>query len=266
MAIVDVPSTFHEAPSFPNKAPPFLNDPDGKFERYWNRASFRFSHKLAGHPLFELDSLVKLSRRMPKCADFAYWSNGTEDPGNQWGARGKSLSLQDTIAGIADNNSLVLIKHAWHDEMYGPVLQSCLSEAVKLCGAIMHDDVILGNATILIASPNRVTPYHFDWDCNFLAQIRGNKKLHVFNDTDRTLLTQVELERFCAGDINSGRGGLRAPSRGRRAHPVPRAALGAKWRQRLGGAQHELRAPLGKPQFGPLPGSTLGAPRRPPSP
>ena len=203
MAIVDVPSTFHEAPSFPNKAPPFLNDPDGKFERYWNRASFRFSHKLAGHPLFELDSLVKLSRRMPKCADFAYWSNGTEDPGNQWGARGKSLSLQDTIAGIADNNSLVLIKHAWHDEMYGPVLQSCLSEAVKLCGAIMHDDVILGNATILIASPNRVTPYHFDWDCNFLAQIRGNKKLHVFNDTDRTLLTQVELERFCAGDINS---------------------------------------------------------------
>ena len=68
----------------------------------------------------------------------------------------------------------------------------------------MHDDVILGNATILIASPNRVTPYHFDWDCNFLAQIRGNKKLHVFNDTDRTLLTQVELERFCAGDINSG--------------------------------------------------------------
>jgi hypothetical protein len=181
----------------------FLNDPDGKFERYWNRASFRFSHKLAGHPLFELDSLVELSRRMPKCADFAYWSNGTEDPGNQWGARGKSLSLQDTIAGIADNNSLVLIKHAWHDEVYGPVLQSCLSEAVKLCGAIMHDDVILGNATILIASPNRVTPYHFDWDCNFLAQIRGNKKLHVFNGTDRTLLTQVELERFCAGDINS---------------------------------------------------------------
>jgi len=112
MANVDVSSKFHEASSHPNEGPPFLEDADGKFERYWNRASFRFSHKLSGHPLFELDSLVELSRRMPKCADFAYWSNGTEGPGNQWGARGKSLSLPDTIAGIAENNSLVLIKHA----------------------------------------------------------------------------------------------------------------------------------------------------------
>ena len=203
MADVDVTSKIHEAPSPPNEGPPFLNDPGGMFHRYWNRASFRFSHKLAGHPLFELGSLVELSRRMPKCADFAYWSNGTEGVDNHWGARGKSLSLQDTIAGIADNNSLVLIKHAWQDELYGPVLQSCLFEAVERCGSGMRHDVILGNATILIASPNRVTPYHLDWDCNFLAQITGNKKLHVFNGADRTLLTQAELERFCAGDINS---------------------------------------------------------------
>ncbi|MGH6812923.1 MAG: hypothetical protein ACREDM_11480 [Methylocella sp.] len=189
----------------PHKVPPYLYDPGGKFERDWNRASFSFTHKLAGHPLFELESLVALTRRMPKCADFAYWSNGMEGPGNHWGARGKSVSLQDTIAGITDNNSLVLIKHSWQDEVFGPVLQSCLSEAVELCGARMRNDVILGNATILIASPNRVTPYHFDGDCNFLAQITGNKKLHVFNGTDRTLLTQIELERFCAGDINSAR-------------------------------------------------------------
>ena len=203
MANVDVSSKFHKASSHPNEGPPFLEDADGKFERYWNRASFRFSHKLSGHPLFELDSLVELSRRMPKCADFAYWSNGTEGPGNHWGARGKSLSLPDTIAGIAENNSLVLIKHAWQDEVYGPVLQSCLSEAVELCGDQLRDDVILGNATILIASPNRVTPYHIDWDCNFLMQIAGDKKLHVFNGADRTLLTEAELEGFCSGNINS---------------------------------------------------------------
>jgi len=59
------------------------------------------------------------------------------------------------------------------------VLQSCLSEAVELSGEQLRDDVILGNATILIASPNRVTPYHIDWDCNFLMQIAGDKKLHV---------------------------------------------------------------------------------------
>jgi hypothetical protein len=205
MANVDVTAKFHETPSHLHEGPPFLEDSDGRFDRYWNRASFFFSHKLAGHPLFELDSLVDLSRRMPKCADYAYWSNGTEGPANQWGARGKSLSLQATIAGIADNDSLVLIKHAWQDEVYGPVLRSCLSEAVELCGAQMRADVILGNATILIASPNRVTPYHIDWDCNFLMQIAGNKALHVFNGADRTLLTLAELEGFCSGNINSAR-------------------------------------------------------------
>jgi hypothetical protein len=85
-------------------------------------------------------------------------------------------------------------------------------EAVEHCGADMRHDVILGDATILIASPNHVTPHHFNWDCSFLAQITGNKKLHVFNGTDRTLLTQIELERFCAGDIN---GAVYQPARKR---------------------------------------------------
>jgi hypothetical protein len=229
---------------------------------------FPFPHKLAGHPLFELDSLVELSRRMPNCADFAYWSNGTEDPGNQWGARGKSLSLQDTIAGIADNNSLVLIKHTWHDEVYGPVLQSCLSEAVKLCGVIMHNDVILGNATILIASPNRVTPYHSDWDATSWRKSQATKSCMCSMARIARYLRRSSSSAFAPG-ISIAPYTSRRGKRTRRydgVHIPYRAALGAKRRQHLGGVQHELRAPLGKPQFGHLPGSTLGAPRRPPSP
>jgi hypothetical protein len=32
-------------------------------------------------------------------------------------------------------------------------------------------------------------------------QIAGDKKLHVFNGADRTLLTVAELEGFCSGNI-----------------------------------------------------------------
>ena len=35
-------------------------------------------------------------------------------------------------------------------------------------------------AVILITSPNRVTSYHIDPDCNFLCQLQGEKVLHVF--------------------------------------------------------------------------------------
>ena len=37
--------------------------PAGTFARYCNRHSFRFSHALAQHPLFQLDSLQELSRQ-----------------------------------------------------------------------------------------------------------------------------------------------------------------------------------------------------------
>jgi hypothetical protein len=66
----------------------------------------------------------------------------------------------------------------------------------------MSEDVIVGRATILIASPHRVTTYHMDADTNFLFQIAGDKSFSVFDQTDRTLVPEDELDRYHAGDAN----------------------------------------------------------------
>jgi len=181
----------------------FLADPEGQFSRNYNRAPFMFPHGLKNHELFELSSLVELARRMPDHRD-TYWSNGKVDVADKWEASPDGrLSLVDTIAHIADNNSLVLLKHAEQDPVYGPVFRDFLAKVIELSGDEMRREVLIGEVLILISSPNRLTPYHMDGETNFLVQVVGDKTLSVFDQTDRTLVSEEDRERYHAGDISS---------------------------------------------------------------
>ncbi|MEA3180316.1 MAG: hypothetical protein QOI59_3839 [Gammaproteobacteria bacterium] len=173
-------------------------DPDGVFPRNYNRVDFMFPHGLAGNPLWQLDNLVELSRRMPDHRE-TYWSNGPIAVNNNWEYRqNEKLSLDETMVNIAHNNSFVILKHAEQDPVYGPLLQSVLARIVALSGERMRRDVTIGEVLIMISSPSRVTPYHMDSETNFLLQVAGDKTFYVFDQTDRTLVTDLELERFYA--------------------------------------------------------------------
>ena len=63
---------------------------------------------------------------------------------------------------------------------------------------IMVEDII-----IFVTSPKRKTPYHIDRECNFLLQVRGEKTIHVFDQNDREILSEEELERFWSVDSSS---------------------------------------------------------------
>ena len=52
---------------------------------------------------------------------------------------------------------------------------------MRLAGPAMAEDVLVGRATILIASPHRITAYHIDQDLNYLLQIAGDKSFSVFD-------------------------------------------------------------------------------------
>jgi hypothetical protein len=180
-----------------------LEDPAGQFARNYNRKTFMFAHGLAASPLFELESLVELSRRMPDHRD-TYWSNGRVGVEHGWNAgTGGRLSVQDTIAGIAENDSIVILKHTEQDPVFGPVLQDFLQRVVEFSGEAMRSDVTVGETLILISSPRRITPYHMDGETNFLVQVRGDKWFYVFDHDDRTLVTEEETERYFCGDINA---------------------------------------------------------------
>jgi hypothetical protein len=180
-----------------------LADSEGQFQGNYNRASFMFRHGLKGHALFELGSLVELARRMPDHRE-TYWSNGEVDVADRWEtSRDARLSPEDTIAHIADNHSLVILKHTEQDPVYGPLFQDFLAKVIDLSGEEMRREVAVGEVLILISSPNRLTPYHVDAECNFLVQVVGDKTLSVFDQTDRTLVSDDVVERYHAGDFSS---------------------------------------------------------------
>ena len=185
---------------------PPLVDSGGEFAKNYNRTSFSFHHSLKGNPLFQLPSLIDYSRRLPADGGLAYWSNGSAKVDDRWDkSGGPRYSLQDTIANIAENNSLVLLKRVELDREYGPCVRNLMNTVVSLVGPALAHDIVIGRATILIASPRRLTSYHIDADTNFLFQVHGDKKISVFDQTDRSIISDQELERYYSGDLNGAK-------------------------------------------------------------
>lgn len=188
----------------------------GDFSQKFNRNDFIFDHGLAHHPLFELPSLLGLAKRIPKYKDFVYWQNGRIKVNERWEVNpGPRLTLDETILGIAHNDSLVILKHAEQDPVFGPVLQEILQRIFSFLSPSAQDDVVLGESLIFINSPRRTTAYHLDLESNFLLQVSGEKFCHVHDCADRSITSHEELEKHCGGDHN---GAVFKPGREREAH------------------------------------------------
>jgi hypothetical protein len=183
--------------------PRFEEDARAAFDAHYNRAGFLFSHTLHRNPLFELPQLLELAARRPAEPQYAYWSNGRVGVAHRWDANvAPRRALTDTVAHIADNDSLVLLKHVERDAVFGPSIRQICEQVIELSGVRMRADVLEARGTLLIASPGRLTSYHLDADVNFLFQVAGDKWLSVFDQEDRTLTSHEELERYYDGDPN----------------------------------------------------------------
>jgi hypothetical protein len=159
-----------------------------------------FDHTLHRESIFDIPNLVELSKRLPG----GYYSTSDAGVEDGWKTGSKEpTSLPETIATIAHSNSLVLLKGLAGDGEFGPVLRRVLDEVQDQVGEALRADVSEGRATLVISSPGRITPYHIDAEANFLLQLRGEKIVNIFDPSDRTLLTDPELEAFYAGDVSA---------------------------------------------------------------
>ena len=168
------------------------------FQENFNRFTFPFAHHLAGHPLFELPRLLELSKHLPD-AD-VYYDAGDVRVDQRWDEVPRSkLSVDQLITRIENAGAWILLKRTNQDPRYAAVLEQTLAEAAALVGPRFPRKIRMRTNVILITSPNRVTSYHIDPDCNFLCQIQGRKVLHVFDRYDRDVLPEEEIEALLGG-------------------------------------------------------------------
>jgi hypothetical protein len=177
------------------------------FERFppeaaarYNRSFFTFTHTLHALPIFDVENIVELSKRI---AD-AHYENAPTHVGAGWSkARAGRPSLHETLATIGESNSLVLMKGVARDPEFAPVFRDIVLGLYDLVGGALSDDVAESRATIIVGSPRQITPYHIDAETNFLFQVRGTKLIHVFDTSNGAVLPHAELERFYAGNFNA---------------------------------------------------------------
>ncbi|HUS25139.1 MAG TPA: hypothetical protein VM369_09330 [Candidatus Binatia bacterium] len=194
-------SATRHAPRTAEPVPALLDDPYGAFARNVERASFLFDHGLGHHPLFRIPQLIELARRQPQLPGYNYWSANVRSVGDKWSEGDGDAA--DALRAVENNNAMVQFCHVEHDPVIGPLIRELMQAIVERSGARMATDVRETAATLLIASPRRLTHYHIDAASGFLIQIAGSGKvLSVHDRDDRRAITEEELERFYAGDYN----------------------------------------------------------------
>jgi hypothetical protein len=175
-----------------------------ELRRNFDRTSFVFSHRLAGHPLFALDRLLELAKKMAEDPRDVYFNAGDIRVDQRWDqVAACDLPVDEILRRIETAGAWIILRYAEKDPEYAALLDECIAEIEALLGRDLSKLIKLRNAIVFITSPDRISSYHMDHECNFLLQISGTKTISVFNRYDREVLPETEIERFWAADTNA---------------------------------------------------------------
>lgn len=176
------------------------------FQEKFNRKPFAFKHSLAEHSAFTMDRLVQLVERTLAEDDKLFWDAGEKTVNQRWDERpGRDFSVQEALRRIEHCGAWIVLFGAERDPEIAGLLTAAMEQADEFSGGSLLKEAKVRSAYIFITSPNRVTPFHIDRECNFLLQIHGSKTIHIFDQHDREVLPETEIERFWSIDNNSAR-------------------------------------------------------------
>ncbi len=174
------------------------------FRENFNRSHFMVGHELADHPLFQIPRLIELANEVAtKWPNDLYYEHGEASIGDRWGSRPTSLSIDETMRRIESAGAWIDLKSAERSPEYGRVLDRCISDLLEVSGRELAAKMRKTQMAIFITSPNRLSTYHIDSECNFLLHLRGKKQISLFSKYDREVLTEQEIERSWTVDTNA---------------------------------------------------------------
>lgn len=155
-------------------------------------------HRLADHPLLQLDSLVELARRMEKNGSFRF-HNDKAEAGTSFVNADKThkvdLAPHEIVRRIETAGAWLALHHVQRDPIYRELVDEVLDHVrprVEAKDPGMHHRA----GWIFVTSPGAVTPYHMDHEHNFILQVRGKKTLNTWDPLDRSVVTERSLELF----------------------------------------------------------------------
>jgi putative methyltransferase (TIGR04325 family) len=184
---------------------PVIEAEPSSFRQQFNHSPFVFSHHLTGHPLFEIPRLAQLANTLLSQGGpgKVLCQSGHFPVHRKWSDRPVIEQVTAAIAHIQDSNAWVLLDSMQLDPEYDALLNQIVIELEELTGEPLREKMTWLEGTIFISSPGSVTPYHIDHSSNFLLQIQGEKQVNLFDQRDRSVLTELEIEHYYSGDLEA---------------------------------------------------------------
>nr|BDT29342.1 cupin-like domain-containing protein [Bacteriovorax sp. HI3] len=164
-----------------------------------DRKPFGFHHTMSNHPALSIESLSLILQELPK--EKVMFSKGLNDLNVNFDDAlnhdTKKLNLNEMIETIRTGNGYIAARnlemhHAFRG-LYEDLLED-IGELLKLnkTGTKALEPMVW----LFIASPNAVTPFHFDRSSNFIFQIRGSKELAVFPPRVEEIISAKDTESY----------------------------------------------------------------------
>jgi hypothetical protein len=181
-----------------------LNLPPEIFQASFDREPFGFTHGLSELELFDPDSLVGLAKSYDGHPRDFYIAAGAPSPGAEFYSVPHRRDIPSAaLEHLEPGGYRVLMKRPEnHDPRFRELLDTLFRQIVALRGGLGRERLVRLESAVLISSAATITPFHFDPEINFFAQIEGEKVYHVFSPS---VLTEAELERFYVrGVVNIG--------------------------------------------------------------
>ena len=175
-----------------------------QFANHFNREPFSLKHNLSDEQLLTLANITELTRSLQIHPGELYADINVLRVDQRWNESPRTnVSPANLVEEINKANAWIIIRHAEIDPKYRTLLERGMVEIKQANGGYWQQPIRKENAIIFVTSPRRISTYHIDRECNFILQIQGEKWIFVFDQNDREVLTEEELERFWALDNNA---------------------------------------------------------------
>jgi hypothetical protein len=156
------------------------------------KQAFELKHGLHDHPLFKLPRLIELAKSMPR--DRIEYNSGKVAVGVKPEDVPKiDMSAGEVIRTIETANAWLVIKSVEQDPAYREMLAAFVDAANTAAGKKPGEYSDL-QGFIFVSSANSTTPFHIDMEENILIQIRGDKFVHTFDNSDHALVSEEAME------------------------------------------------------------------------